>query len=150
MKECQGCRKNKPLNEYPNRGDGSGRLRPYCHLCSRDIIKARYRAHKNNSPFIWKCTKIKSSAKSRNLPFDLTPEYLESIWSGVCPITNVNLVWDADRSNPFGAELDRIIPSKGYVKGNVAFISRRMNKIKSDATSEELIKLGEWIASHTN
>lgn len=39
------------------------------------------------------------------------------------------------------AELDRLIPDKGYVKGNVHWISRRANRIKSDATVEELEKI---------
>ena len=35
-------------------------------------------------------------------------------------------------------ELDRIIPEKGYVKGNVAWISGKANRIKSDYTKQEL------------
>jgi hypothetical protein len=34
--------------------------------------------------------------------------------------------------------IDRIDPSKGYVKGNVWVISWRANRLKSDATFEEL------------
>ena len=34
-----------------------------------------------------------------------------------------------------------LIPDKGYVKGNVHWISRRANRIKSDATVEELEKI---------
>ena len=34
--------------------------------------------------------------------------------------------------------LDRIFPKKGYVPGNVRVISQRANRIKSDATVEEM------------
>jgi hypothetical protein len=34
--------------------------------------------------------------------------------------------------------LDRIVPEKGYVAGNIRVISQRANRIKSNATVEEL------------
>lgn len=43
------------------------------------------------------------------------------------------------------AELDRLVPSKGYVKGNVRWISRRANRIKSDATIDELKKILKYV-----
>lgn len=43
------------------------------------------------------------------------------------------------------AELDRLVPSKGYVKGNVRWISRRANRIKSDATIDELKKILKYM-----
>jgi hypothetical protein len=38
--------------------------------------------------------------------------------------------------------IDRKNPALGYVPGNVWIISHRANRIKSDASSEELIKIG--------
>ena len=37
--------------------------------------------------------------------------------------------------------LDRIIPSKGYVIGNVMVISDLMNRMKQDSTFEDIEKL---------
>ena len=34
--------------------------------------------------------------------------------------------------------LDRIIPEKGYVKGNVIIVSHKANTIKSDASPKEI------------
>lgn len=63
----------------------------------------------------------------------------------MCPVLGIPLI---DGSKLIGcsrpdnlAELDRLIPDKGYVKGNVHWISRRANRIKSDATVEELEKI---------
>jgi hypothetical protein len=39
---------------------------------------------------------------------------------------------------PDSPSLDRIDPSKGYVKGNVRVISARANLLKNDATVGEL------------
>jgi hypothetical protein len=41
--------------------------------------------------------------------------------------------------------LDRLVPSKGYVKGNVVVMSARANFIKQDAGSEEVGKVAEWL-----
>jgi len=41
--------------------------------------------------------------------------------------------------------LDRIDPSKGYVKGNVEVISHRANTLKSNATIEELEKVIQYM-----
>lgn len=43
------------------------------------------------------------------------------------------------------AELDRLIPSKGYVKGNVRWISSRANRLKSDVSIDELKKILKYM-----
>lgn len=146
---CRGCSEDKPLEEYPIRNDRSGRARPYCHSCSNNIARARYKAYQKRDYFKWKCTKTKARAKRLNLLFDLTPEYLKEIWTGYCPITKEILSFDENWTNSNSAELDKIIPELGYIKGNVAFISRRMNKIKSEASYSDIIKLGEWLGNYT-
>ena len=49
-------------------------------------------------------------------------------------------------TNPnYKPSLDRIIPTKGYIPGNIAVISQRANCIKSDATSEEIEAVHNWL-----
>lgn len=40
--------------------------------------------------------------------------------------------------------LDRIIPKKGYVRGNIIVISWRANLLKRDATIKELMQLASF------
>ena len=110
-----------------------------------EIERQRYKRHKSQQPFKWKCTRVKHRAKVLGVPFDLTPEYIENLWTGYCPISHVKLEWDTDRTNEQAAELDRIVPNKGYVKGNVVFISRRMNRLKNNATWLDLYQLANWL-----
>ena len=41
--------------------------------------------------------------------------------------------------------IDRIIPEKGYVKGNVALLCWRCNNLKRDATISELETIVAWM-----
>ena len=40
--------------------------------------------------------------------------------------------------------VDRIIPKKGYVQGNLIWVSYRANRIKTDATIKELNQLSKF------
>lgn len=92
------------------------------------------------------CITKKSECKRKGLKFDLTPEYLESIWTGVCPIFNIPIsVNHKGKGSHFSAHLDRLFPEKGYVKGNVTWISGRANRIKYDATLDELKQIVAWV-----
>ena len=40
--------------------------------------------------------------------------------------------------------MDRIDPKKGYVEGNVVWVSNKANTIKSDSSIEEMEKVLLW------
>lgn len=146
---CRGCSIDRELDLFPARNDRSGRLRPYCYQCANIISRARYDTHKRTMPFKLKCSRAKARSIKLNLDFDITPEYLESIWTGVCPVFGIPIyLYGKDRSDEFAAELDRFIPNKGYVKGNVHFLSRRANRLKNNVTSKELRQLLDWMEKH--
>ena len=90
---------------------------------------------------------IKTRAKLKNLEFDLDAEYLFSIPSEVCPIFNCNLSWgEAKKQANFDSpSLDRIDPKKGYVRGNVQWVSHLANTMKNNATKEQLVQFANWI-----
>lgn len=92
----------------------------------------------------------RARSRRNGTPFDLSKEYVESIWpeDNRCPILGMELV--AGRGGGKGGTansptLDRIIPGLGYVKGNVRICSLRANGMKQDADGETLIKFAEWI-----
>lgn len=82
--------------------------------------------------------RAKNRASKKGLPFDLTIDDFSI--PEKCPILGIELVAGEGRRGPqdTSPSLDRIVPEKGYVKGNVVVISHRANKIKSDATPEEI------------
>ena len=148
---CNGCECLFPISEFPVRNDRSGKYRPYCRGCANDATRARYASHKRTQPFKLKATRVRAKAKAEGLNFDLDEAYLKSIWTGVCPAFKVEIYLnERERTDELAAELDKIDPRKGYVKGNVAFLSRRANRLKNNATLEELENIVTWMKQHEN
>ena len=92
---------------------------------------------------------IKSNSKKRKISFDLTLEYLESIAPDYCPVFNTELAWGklnltAKKNSP---SLDRVDPKKGYTQGNVCWVSQLANKMKQDATTDQLKQFANWVNS---
>ena len=93
---------------------------------------------------IW--STIKSRSKIKNVPFNISLEYLVSIAPDNCPVFNVPLTWaQVGSSTPFSPSVDKIIPPLGYIEGNVQWLSLRANAMKQDATPEELKQFSDWI-----
>lgn len=95
--------------------------------------------------FSW-ANAIKQRAARKGIPYDIDADYLMSIYTGVCPVFNVPFERRDERTSnaPFAPTVDRIVPSAGYVRGNIIIISRRANNIKSDATPEEMRKVAQY------
>jgi hypothetical protein len=79
----------------------------------------------------------KQRAKKKGLQFDLKVEDLYPVYD-TCPILGVKLVAGTGKVCPSSPTLDKIDPTLGYVKGNVRVISNKANRMKTDATIEEL------------
>jgi len=145
QKFCSKCKLEKDISDFCPRKDRNGKLRTNCRECWRIRQKENYHNHKKKNPFKCRGTKLKSTAKTKGVSFNLTPEYLQDIWTGFCPITGIELKWETDRIDKCAAELDRFIPQLGYIVGNVGWISRKMNRLKNSADTEDLKKLLQWM-----
>ena len=85
--------------------------------------------------------RAKSRAKKNNLPFNIE---LDDIFIPErCPLLGIKIESTEVRNSPNNPSLDKIIPEKGYIKGNVWVISNRANTLKNDATLQELKTLVE-------
>ena len=94
----------------------------------------------------------RAECKQQSWAFDLDEEYLKSIVTDRCPITNVTLKYEYGKRSLIGenkATLDRIIPTKGYVKGNVAWISFGANTLKGGNTIETLTAITKYLTEHS-
>lgn len=87
-------------------------------------------------------------ASKSGLPCGVTLAEL-GVLPTVCPVFGILLDYSYGRSGRHAdnaASLDRIVPSLGYVAGNVCVISWRANRIKHNATPEELQALADYAA----
>ena len=90
------------------------------------------------------------SAKRNKIPigFGTAMEfasYIKSIAPSSCPVFNIPFVERGNGFNKWSPSIDKINPALGYVKGNIQVISFMANKMKQDATKEQLIQFSEWI-----
>lgn len=91
----------------------------------------------------------KNRADDKNLPFNITLEDL--VIPERCPILDTPLLWQDSHkwTNPENVpSLDKIIPEKGYVKGNICVISMKANMMKQDATKEQLLAFAKNIGKY--
>lgn len=84
----------------------------------------------------------KCRAKKKGIPFDLSVDDIKV--PKVCPILGIKLNTNRKKASFDSPSIDRIKPSLGYIKGNVAIISYKANAIKSNATWREIFKVYKW------
>ena len=147
---CASCKKLLPIEQfYTNRTETSNYNKVYSCKACMSLRQKQYRLQRPHQTVI---IYIKSQLKHRlSVPkeFNIDADYLKQIdTTDICPILGIPMRWHAGRGTgkrqPNTKSIDRIDPNRGYIKGNVQIISWRANKIKQDATFEELIKLGKW------
>ena len=85
---------------------------------------------------------IKHRAIKAGMLFDLDAESLEL--PDFCPILGIKLKFNTGGADDNSYSMDRIDNTKGYTKDNAQIISLKANRLKSNATLDELIKMGEW------
>ncbi len=62
-----------------------------------------------------------------------------------CPVFGTRLRYGGKGFDPNAASIDRLDSTLGYVRGNVAIISRRANMIKNDGTAAEHRAIANWM-----
>lgn len=85
----------------------------------------------------------KHRAKKRGLPFNI--DLMDVEIPSHCPVLGIPILVSSQRGNCANSpSIDRIIPSLGYVKGNVLVISIQANRIKTNATPEEILLVAKF------
>ena len=125
----------------------------YCKPCKRLYQKEWYWKSRSSEKQILstkRCTILASAkkrAKKYNVPFNLTLD--DVVIPDKCPALGIDIPKDNSKPSYNSPTLDRLIPSLGYVKGNVAVISMKANLIKSNATQKEIQMVADWVKKET-
>lgn len=140
MKTCADCKIKKEPEEFYKDERYKDGLIAYCKEC----IRRRVSTYQKQNPEKTLLSACKTRAKKRGLPFNLEVE--DIIIPEKCPVLGIKLESGRGRTGMFDSSptIDRIIPEKGYTKGNIQVISGRANKIKNDATADELMAIAKY------
>ena len=88
--------------------------------------------------------KAKERANISGIPFDLLEK--DIFIPEVCHVLGIPMYRGTNGKLHDGSPtIDRLVPSLGYVKDNISVISHRANRIKQNATIEELEKIVQWM-----
>ena len=161
MKICNKCNVEKPLEDFHTcKANKDGKYNT-CKACkhsydleyrkkignkyySKEKAKNKYR----KNPIGSLLNSIRHRSNKNNIPFNLERE--DIIIPEFCPILEIPIFMKPYKEGTFSfcpnsPSVDRIIPSLGYVKGNIQVISMKANIMKSNATLEELITFSKNI-----
>lgn len=114
------------------------------HLESCAERRSRYLAE-NPTLFIKRrlLSFAKCRAKKFGIPFNLTIDDIEV--PVMCPVLGVVLSVEIGKRSDNAPSLDRLVPERGYIVGNIRVISWRANRLKGDATLEDLKSLVRYL-----
>jgi hypothetical protein len=99
--------------------------------------------------YLWQRARVRADKEGQ--PFLITLEYLRGLYpdfpngARCAAFPWMKLKRGTKVPTHHSPSLDKIIPELGYVPGNVAILSYRANRLKSDATLEELEALVAYI-----
>lgn len=176
-KKCSKCGRELLLDAF-NKGNSLYGRRSFCRECERKIqneperrkrrrelelirrrnpeyvkksnARDRLRIHSNpNSTKLALLRSAKQRAKTKGLEFNIDITDIEL--PKVCPLLGIPLFSsyrEEGKSIDHSYSIDRINPNKGYIKGNVWVISYKANRIKNDASLEELELLVKNLKNH--
>lgn len=160
---CKNCGKlfKKPLTEI-RRSEKYGRP----HFCSRSCTgkhnvknfgdkKSSYDISKHSGNRFDGYTKFKYHYRNilkRNQIVDVDIQDLKDQWdrqNGICVFSGIKLElssYTKIKKNPiYSASLDRINSDKGYIKGNIRWVSRAINWMKNDMNDDMVNQLIDLI-----
>lgn len=166
MKRCNRCCEAKSLSEF-NR---CRRLRDghvgHCKACHsiyykrnkpaalartrRRRAKPGMREHESKQqrdrrrkfPIVRMLQEASVRARAKGLPFSLSEA--DIVIPVVCPALGIEIKMGVGVRSEHSPSIDRVIPALGYVSGNVRVISWRANRLKNDATLDELKRIVEY------
>lgn len=148
MKQCIRCKEYKEEDLFYFRKNKKGESYR-CKVC-KECKNSNQRLRRKASFEAYLKDSMRSrrwSAKIRNITFDLDELYclwLFNLQGGICPYTKEKLDHTLSRNmnSKESISLDRWDCSKGYIKGNVMYISGRANVIKNNQT---LTEFEQWM-----
>jgi hypothetical protein len=85
----------------------------------------------------------RARAKEQGIPCDI--EISDFLVPDVCPVLGIPLTRGMGKLHDGSPTLDRLVPALGYIRENVRVISHRANRIKQNASVDDLEAIARWM-----
>lgn len=134
-------------------------IKPSSECCLNCVIRNRPKKPRDDEYYMYEVMRrIRLRCRNNeNINFSVDVKYLLSVWysqNGTCSYTGIKLTLPV----PVGssgdkirtASVDRKDSNKGYVKGNIQFVSMAINFMKNTMSHEETIELINLIKSFSH
>ena len=122
------------------------------YLCNTGERNANFKGYKEIRSHFWKG--YQRGAKDRGIPFNLTVEYAWSLYEAQrrrCALSGVPVHFGPSRSNTLTtASMDRLDPAKGYVRGNVQWVHKRVNLMRNTLSVSEFVEWCRKVAQYAD
>lgn len=167
VKHCTCCKETKPLSDFPAKKTDATAFHDAtkwgrCKSCNAEQARLWRQKHKNYSgsgrltkhpradwPLLSAIRTRLREAKTRIKKFgrtetDLTEDYLYDLFkaqNGHCALLGYEI--SIERAHPLALSLDQIDPGKGYIVGNVQWVTWVANRAKGDMTQDDFYRMCE-------
>jgi hypothetical protein len=113
---------------------------------SKERLRNYVRVRRRLFPERYLLAEVRS--RSRKLGLECNLEISDISIPKVCPILGIPLTKNDGHQRDNSASIDRINLSKGYVRGNIAIVSMRANRLKNNATLSEMLLITDYMLKH--
>ena len=148
-KYCPTCKLTKSADCF-YKSRTTGKLHQYCKECNRkrsnrycsenkDKRSEKGRNLRTANPAKYLFDHVKQRCKQSGMEFNLEPS--DIVVPAECPVFFIPLKVADGKMDDNSPSVDRIDPTKGYVKGNICVISWLANRIKNNGTLEDRLKI---------
>jgi hypothetical protein len=122
------------------RKDGRARVSCGCMNFRSGPKSANWKSPNEISMRYWNA--VKSSATNRNLVFDISIDYAYKQFNGLCALTGQNIELNST------ASIDRIDSAVGYIEGNIQWLHKDVNRLKSNWSQDRFIELCREVSKY--
>lgn len=167
---CNYCGNNRPIDEFSVDRSRIYGVNYKCRACiaqayqawaeTDEYVRARAelndkrRAKRAENPRRYWAKRVLGSARARAkrnaLDFDLDANWVYDNAPEVCPLLEIALCFERATVCNDSPTLDRIDNARGYTRDNVWVISARANRIKTDATADELYRVAAGLQARVD
>jgi len=150
-KICSKCGKEKSLRNFYYHSRRKYYI-SHCRTCSDKRVVKYYKINSNNPKIVFQIRSCEIYRKCRVLKLPcmskLLGRYLVKLWDEskqTCYYTGRKMDLKGYPENPNAVTVDRVIPEKGYVEGNIVLCTSIANRAKQNMKYAQLISFCEEI-----